>query len=146
LLEEKGVAVIVAASSSATVTSYEGWTQVQPDILLNDVDAADYDVIVFVGGYPYSPSDSTAQRIARAAVAEGKLVAGICNGVITMAKAGVLEGKRVTALTYHPALELENEGAVLTDAAVERDGLIITGNGPGASGEFGEAIAAALEE
>ena len=38
------------------------------------------------------------------------------------------------------------EGAILTDATVERDGLIITGNGPGASEPFGIAIAEALSE
>ena len=106
----------------------------------------DYDVIVFVGGYPYNPNGSEEHRIAQEAVAEGKLVTGICNGVITLAKAGVLEGKRVTALTYHPASKLENEGAILTDTDVERDGLVITGNGPDASSKFAAAIAAALEK
>jgi putative intracellular protease/amidase len=79
-------------------------------------------------------------------VAEGKLAAGICNGVITLAKAGVLEDKRVTALPDQPASVLEETGAILTGALVERDGLIITGNGPEASSRFGEAIVEALEE
>jgi putative intracellular protease/amidase len=63
-----------------------------------------------------------------------------------MAKAGVLEDRQVTNLTYHPASLLEAGGATPIDATVKRDGLIITGNGPGASLEFGEAIAAALKE
>jgi putative intracellular protease/amidase len=145
MLEEQGVAVVVASAPLDIVTSYEGQIKVQPDIMLSDVRAADYNVIVFVGGYPYKVNGPQAHRIAQEAVAEGKFVAGICNGVIAMAKAGILKGKRVTALAYHPASELE-EGAILTDANVERDGLIITGNGPGASLQFGEAIAAALEE
>ena len=118
----------------------------QPDVLLSDVRAADYDAIVFVGGYPYDPDVPEMHRVAREAIAEGKLVAGICNGVITLAKAGVLEGKRVTVLTDQPASELEEARAILTDALVEHDGLIITGNGPEASSQFGEAIVAALEE
>jgi protease I len=146
LLEEQGAAVIVAASTLDVVRSYEGFIKAQPDVLLGDVQAADYDAIVYVGGYPYNPNGREAHRIAQEAVAEGRLVAGICNGVIAMAKAGVLEGKQVAALVYHPASELESEGAILTDAAVERDGLFITGNGPGASQEFAQAIAAALEE
>lgn len=73
-------------------------------------------------------------------------LAGISNGAITLANAGVLQGKRVTALTYHSDLALEKAGATVTDQPVERDGLIITANGPGASSKFGEAIVAALEE
>jgi putative intracellular protease/amidase len=49
-------------------------------------------------------------------------------------------------LTDQPASVLEEAGAILTDAPVEHDGLIITGNGPEASRRFGEAIIAALEE
>jgi protease I len=146
LLEENGVIVSVAASSMDVVTAYAQEAEAQPDMLLSQVQVADYDVIVLVGGYPYDPEDSEMQRIAREAVAEGKLVAGICNGVITMGQAGVLEGKRVTSLFYHPVSEFEGTGAILVAADVERDGLIISGNGPGASQEFAEAIVQALGE
>jgi protease I len=146
MLEKKGAVVTVASLSLDVVKSYSGGKRVRPDVLLSDVRAADYDAIVFVGGYPYDPDVPEMHRVAQEAIAEGKLVAGICNGVITLAKASVLESKRVTTLTYQPASELEEAGAILTDAPVERDGLIITGNGPEASGQFGEAIVAALEE
>ena len=146
MLEEMGATVAVAASSLDELTAYAGEAKAQPDVLLTDVRGADYDVIVFVGGYPYSPDDPEMHRIAQEAVAGGKLVAGICNGVITLAKAGVLEGKQVTSLAYHPASELEGGGAVLVSGAVVRDGLIITGDGPSASQEFAEAIVVALNE
>jgi len=146
LLEEKGVVVTVASSSLEAVTAYAREAEVQPDMLLSDVRAAEYDAVVFVGGYPYNTDDPEAHRIAQEAVAEDKLVAGICNGVITLAKAGVLTGKRVTALTYHPASLLEEAGAVLTTAAVERDARIITASGPASSSEFAEVIAAVLAE
>ena len=146
LLEEAGVVVSVAASSMDVVTAYAQEAEAQPDILLSQVQAADYEVIVFVGGYPYDPEDPEMHRIAQDAVAEGRFVAGICNGVITMGQAGVLDGKRVTSLYYHPASELDGTGAILVFADVERDGLIISGNGPGASHEFGQAIVQALGE
>jgi len=145
-LESEGAVVTVAASSLETMIAYSRQMEVQPDMLLSDANAADYDVVVFVGGYPYDTNVQEAHRIAQEAVAEGKLVAGICNGVIAMANAGILEGKSVTALVYHPDSELESKGAILTDAAVERDGLIISGNGPDASTSFGKAIVAALAE
>jgi len=146
MLEKKGAVVTVASLSLDVVKSYTGGKRVRPDVLLSDVRAAGYDAIVFVGGYPYDPDVPEMHRVAQEAVAEGKLAAAICNGVITLAKAGVLEDKRVTALPDQPASVLEEAGAILTDAPVERDGLIITGNGPEASSRFGEAIAAALEE
>ena len=146
MLEKKGAVVIVASLSLDVVKSYTGGKRVRPDVLLSDVRAADYDAIVFVGGYPYDPDVPEMHHVAQEAVAEGRLVAGICNGVITLAKAGVLEGKRVTTLTDQPASALEEAGAILSDAPVELDGLIITGNGPEASRRFGEAIVAALEE
>ena len=60
----------------------------------------------------------------------------------------VLSGQHSSSshLVYHSASALESEGATLTDADVERDGFIITGNGPGASQEFGETIATAVDE
>ena len=118
--------------------------EVQPDVVLSDVDAADYDAIVFVGGYEYNRDDPEAQRIAQQAAAEGRLLAAICIAPITLAKAGVVEGKRVTG--SFGAYEMEAAGAIFVGGAVQRDGLIITANGPRASRPFGQAIAAALDE
>jgi putative intracellular protease/amidase len=146
ILEEKEIVITVAAPSRGTTKSYGGQIELEPDLVLGDVQTADYDIIVFVGGYPYDEDDTETQRIAREAVAENKVVAAICNAVIALAKAGVLEGKRVTSLQYHPASALESEGATLIDTDVERDGLIITGSGPGASLEFAKAIGAALDK
>jgi len=143
ILEDKGVIVTVASSSLDVVTGHLG-TRVEPDIVLSDVHAADYDAIVFVGGYGYDRKDPEACRVAQEAAAEGKVLAAICVAPITLAKAGVLKGKRATASV--PASTLKAEGAIYTGALVERDGLIITANGPMAARRFGEAIAAALEE
>jgi protease I len=92
------------------------------------VRGGNYDAIVFVGGYEYERDDPEAQRIAQEALAEGRVVAAICVAPITLARAGVVEGKRVTASTG--VGELKQAGAIFTGASVERDGLIITANGP----------------
>ena len=144
ILEGKGVVVTVASSSSDVVIGYQG-TEVQPDVLLSDVRGDDYDAIVFVGGYGYERDDVEAQRIAQEAVAEGKVVAAICIAPITLAKAKVVEDKRVTG-SILTKIQLERAGATFTRAPIERDGIIITAYGPSASREFGETIAAALEE
>jgi protease I len=143
ILEDAGIIVTVASSSLDTVTGHLG-TQVEPDIALSDVHAADYDAIVFVGGYGYNKNDPEAIRVAQEAAAEGKVLAAICVAPITLAKAGVLEGKRATSSI--PPSTLTEAGAIYTGALVERDGLIITANGPKAARLFGETIAAALEE
>jgi protease I len=144
ILEQLGVKATVASSSLDIRTGTEG-AKVQPDLLLGDVYGGDYDAIVFVGGIQYEVDNLDAQRIAQEAVAEGKVVAAICVAPVTLARAGLVEGKRVTAGTMWN--ELEAAGAtVLTGASVERDGLIITADGPGRSRKFGETIAAALGE
>ena len=143
ILEDKGVIITVASSSLDVLTGHQGM-EVQPNVVLSDVRAADYAVIVFIGGYRYNRDDPEAQRIAQEAVAEGKLLAAICVAPITLAKAGVVEGKRVTASMW--ISQLEEAGAIFAGGPVQRDGLIITANGPDASRQFGEAIAAALEE
>jgi protease I len=144
ILEDQEVAVTVASLSSDVVKGDKG-AEVQPDVVLGDVRAGDYDAIVFVGGSGYKVDDPEGQRIAQEAVAEGKVVAAICIAPITLAKAGVVEGKRVTASTQWNVLEKAG-ATVVTDGSVVRDGLIITANGPGGARKFGEAIAAALRE
>jgi protease I len=144
ILEQLGVAVTVA-SSTLDVRAGTGGAKVQPDLRFGDVYGGDFDAIVLVGGMQYDIGNLETQRIAQEAVAEGKVVAAICIAPITLARAGLVEGKRVTAATRWN--ELEAAGAtVLTGASVERDGLIITADGPGRSREFGETVATALGE
>jgi deglycase len=143
LLEDKGVRVTVASTTLSAVKGFQGKT-VTPDLLLSQVHTADYNVIVFVGAFIYDDSNPETHRIAQEAVAQNKVLAAICIAPTTLAKAGVLKGKRAT--TSAAASRLEHEGAIYSLRTVERDGLIITANGPAASQEFGEAILTALEE
>jgi protease I len=143
ILEDLGVVVTVCSLTTDVMRGLAG-TQVRPDALLGDVHGGDYDAVIFVGGTGYQPDDPEGQRIAREAVAEGKVVAAICLGPLTLARAGVVEGKRVT--TAAEPDELQEAGATVTFAGVERDGNIITANSPGGAGRFGEMIAVALGE
>jgi protease I len=142
ILEGLGVVVVVASSSLDAMLGHRG-NELRPDLLLGDVHAYDYDAIVFVGGDGYDVNDPEAQRLAQEAVAADKVVAAICKAPVTLALAGVVEGKRVTA---SGGGALENAGAIFTGAPIERDGLIITAAGPLSTRLFGEAIAVALAE
>jgi protease I len=143
ILEDAGVLVTVASSSLKPLTG-TGGGKVHPDLLLADVIGTNYEAIVFVGGQGYETNDPEAQRLAREAFAGKKVVAAICIAPITLAKAGVLEGKRVTGALK--PVHLENAGAIFTGALVESDGQVITASGPAGSREFGEAIAAAMRQ
>jgi protease I len=144
-LEDAGVVVTVAAPSLDLVKGYYKQTEVLPDLRLADARGSDYDAIVFVGGTGVDVDDPEAHRVAQEALGEAKVVAAICIAPIILAKAGVVEGKQVTAARQWSTLE--KAGAiVVTRGHVVRDGLLITANSPGGAREFGETIVAALGE
>jgi len=144
LLEKAGARVSVASSSLEAATGTLG-AKVTPDLLLKDVDAGEYDAVVFIGGPGAKQywDDSTAHRLAREAVEEGKVVAAICIAPVTLANAGLLEGKKATVWKTESG-RLRAQGASYTGADVEVDDRIITANGPEAAETFGAAIAEAL--
>jgi protease I len=146
IFEARGAKVTVASSSLETAKGALG-AEVKPDLLLKDAAVDDYDAIVFVGGPGAQEywDDPVAHAIAQEAVAQGKVLAAICIAPTTLAKAGVLQGKKATVFSSE-AEELKAGGANYTGVSVERDGLIITANGPQAATEFAEEIAKALGE
>lgn len=146
IFDARGAKITVASSSLEVAKGMLG-AQVKPDLLLKDVAVSDYDAIVFVGGSGAQDywNDPVAHAIAQEAVAQGKVLAAICIAPTTLAKAGVLKGKNATVFSSE-AEALKAGGANYTGASVERDGLIITANGPAAATKFAEEIAKTLEE
>jgi protease I len=146
IFEGKGATITVASSSLEVAKGALG-AQVKPDLLLKDVAVGDYDAIVFIGGPGAQEywDDPVAHAVAQEAVAQGKVLAAICIAPATLAKAGVLQGKKATTFSSEVE-ELKAYGANYTGASVERDGLIVTANGPQAAAEFAEEIAKALGE
>ena len=145
ILEDRGVKVIVASTSLHQARGMLGAT-VKPDILLSSVKVQDYDVITFVGGSGASQywNDPLAHSIAQEAVQKGKILCAICIAPVTLANAGVLSGKKATVFSSEIS-KLEAKGAIYTGKPVQVEGKIITGEGPQAAEQFGEAIVKALE-
>jgi protease I len=144
VLEKGGVKIVVASSAISQAKGVLG-AKVKPDSLVNDVNINEFDGIIFVGGvgateYWDSP---VAHKLARDAYTANKIVAAICIGPVILANAGILEGKKATVWDSE-AKQLRGKGASYTGKGVERDGNIITANGPAAGEEFGEAILEAL--
>jgi len=145
ILEKNSIEVKVASSSLKLARGVLG-AKVKPDILINDVKAGDFAAIIFVGGPGSSEywNDPVAHKLAQEAAKTNKIVAAICIAPVTLAKAGVLKGKRAT-VWYSEAGQIKASGANYTGSSVEKDGNIITANGPQAAKEFAEEIVKALK-
>jgi len=145
-LERAGANVTIAGAKTTPAHSVLGVT-VTPDIKLDQVKVGDYDAVVFVGGPGSSIyfNDSRALSIASDAFKKGKVTCAICIAPVTLANAGVLEGKRATVWDGDLIRRIESKGAKYVAKPVVVDGKIITANGPAAAREFGRAIAKALK-
>ncbi|WP_457608607.1 DJ-1/PfpI family protein [Nitratifractor sp.] len=142
MLEKLGAKVTVGSSTLRTLRGYQGHLRVRPDLLLRDARMEGYDALVFPGGYRYESRNPETYRLVREALGQSKPVAAICIAPVTLAHAGVIRGRQVTASTRFR--ELRAAGGILLHRPVVRDGLLITANGPRASRAFAEAIVEAL--
>src|SRR3990167_5252613 len=144
VLERNGVAVTVASSSLKESTGMLG-AKVKPDILFININVADYNAVIFVGGSvpPKTGNNPPAQKIPKEPFSPKKIVGAICIAPVTLAKAGLLKDKKAT--TYSSTVnDLKSAGAKYTGADVEKDGNIITASGPAVAQKFGETILKAL--
>ena len=144
ILEQAGYRVVTASTSSGTATGKLGM-KATVDLEYRGQSATDYAAVVFIGG-PGSPGyweDDEAHRLLREAVGAEKVVGGICSAGVTLARAGVLRKKRATVWPGDADIFSPLVGEY-TAASCERDGLVVTANGPGAADEFGRALAAVL--
>lgn len=112
----------------------------------NEYDPTDADLVVLPGGLPGADnlraSDLVCDTVKKYVV-EGKLVGAICAAPYVLGELGVLQGKKATC---YPGFEGKLVGADYTALRVERDGNIITGNGPSSALPFALALLAALTD
>jgi protease I len=136
--------ITIASSKMGIIKGMLGG-KAEAEILIDDVDVNDYDAVVFIGGSGAKEyfNNKTALSMAQQAKEKGKILAAVCIAPTILANAGVLKGVKATSFPSEQGV-LKKAGAVFTGADVERDGLIITGNGPKASEKFGKTIADAL--
>jgi len=144
IFENSGVQVSIASSTLRKVKGMLG-AEVKPDVLISEVEIAQYDAVVFVGGSGAAQywNDPTAHGIAREAVSRDKVVGAICIAPVILDKAGVLEGKKVTVF---PSVAPEIKGAAVVGEDVVVDGKIVTGKGPQAAEKFGQTVVNCLTQ
>ena len=149
ILEKAGVEVKTVSNEIGQAIGVGGG-DTHVDLLLENLNPADVDAVVFVGG-PGAIKDmdnENSYALTRATIAQGKVLAAICISPVILAKAGVLKGKKATvwssALDISPVKILKENGAVYEAKSVVKDGKIITANGPTAAEEFGQVILGVL--
>lgn len=145
-LEKEGVKVDIASTAAKQARGMLGAT-VAPDKLVSDINVADYDAIIFVGGSGAGQywNDPAAHSLAKEAAGSGKILGAICIAPVTLANAGVLMGKKATCWPSERQA-LKDMAANYTGKRVEVDGNIITADGPGSAAEFGKALVKKLGE
>ncbi len=142
ILKNAGIETTIASLEAGVCRGSLGG-EVEAMIGLNQLNAEDFEAIVFIGGHGSEifQENISAHLIAKKAVENGKILAAICAAPTILARAGVLNEKNATVFPS-PDYEkiLEDEGAKLTRNEVEIDGKIITANGPDAAEKFGVKI------
>lgn len=134
----------VSINSSRTVESAHG-VPVVADITLAEAQLGEAQLMVLPGGLPGSTNLDACQPLTSALLHHyqaGRPVAAICAAPLVLGHLGILQGKRATC---YPGVEPELKGATYTASIVERDGLVVTGKGPGAAMEFGYALVDLLQ-
>lgn len=146
ILDDAGVETYVASKGVRIAKGAYGRNS-DVDLELTKLDVNDYDAIIFIGGSGTTVylNDSTAHRIAKEALENGKVLAAICMAPSILANAGLLRDVNATSFSGEEK-NLRTRGAHYTGELVTVDGMIITGNGPEAAYEFGKAIVEKLEE
>lgn len=107
-----------------------GWLKI--DRYLETAKIADYDAVIVPGGCwnpDFLRADKNAQAFLRDMHAAGKPTCGICHGPWVMVSAGMLKGKKATAV-WNIQIDLENAGATVLDEPCVVDGNLITARFP----------------
>jgi protease I len=120
---------------------------VKPDLALADVRAADFAGLVLIGGSGAALhwDDSLLHARCREFAAAGRVVAAIGIAPITLARAGILKGRKATVFRDRTAIGwLKDHGAKFSFQELVCDRNVITAAGAPQAKAFGHAIAAAV--
>ena len=144
-LKKAGVEIKTASNKMGRAIGADGG-DVEVDLLVSEINPADFDAIVFIGGPGCLENldNESSYRVAQETVSQNRVLASICISPVILAKAGVLEGRKATVwssvMDRSSVRILKDNGTIYQDEDVVVDGKIITGNGPAAAKEFGQAI------
>lgn len=150
ILEKAGVQIKTASNKLGKAIGVDGG-EVEADLLIENLNPADFDAVVFVGGPGClgNLDNENSYNVAKETISLGKVLAAICISPVILARAGVLEEKKATVwsspLDKSPINILEENGVTYQNELVVVDGKIITAKGPAAAKRFGEALVEILK-
>lgn len=145
-LKEAGADVKIASLEKRPIKGKHG-IEVSVDLTVKELNAEDYDAVVIPGGW--APDRLRVHKEVLEFVSEmdrkGRLIAAICHGPHVLVSAGIVKGRRLTAV--RPLWDdLKNAGATVEDKAVVRDKNLVTSRFPPDLPDFCREIIKALSE
>ncbi len=142
-LQKAGISFDIASTRRGTCTGMLG-TRTTAALAFEEVNPEQYDGLIIIGrsgSQEYLWNDEMLAHLVKFFQKWGKVVGAICLAPVILARAGVLKGKRATFFeSPASSFEMKKGGAVIVKSPVVTDSRIITGNGPLAAKEFGEAV------
>ncbi len=147
-LEDAGYDIVVASRTMEPLNAKGSDLDVEPDLLLEDVQVENYAAVAFLcdNDLTFGSAHAETNRIAQQAVAQGVVLAAICSGPRILAYAQVVDGLTVTGELSQTCEMLRDAGGTCSGRRVERDGLVVTARDGYASQPFVREILAAIEE
>ncbi len=145
-LKEAGAKVVVVGSGSAETYTGKPGTEVNVDVSIDKVSAAEFDGVIIPGGYAPDIMRRYPQmvQLIKDLFADGKVVAAICHAGWMLASAKILKGKTVTSF-FAIKDDLIHAGAKWVDQEVVIDGNLITSRTPDDLPAFMRAVIEALK-
>lgn len=113
-------------------------TTFQVDLLLDEVDPSRFAALAVPGGFSShgydEVYDARVYELARAIHARGSPIVTMCVGILPIAEAGLIKGRRTTTYSFSRSQDrrarLRELGAVVTPGPIEDDGGIVSCAGP----------------
>jgi protease I len=134
-LLEAGARVDIAAPSREWIGGEHRYF-LAPDLVIDAVDPAQYDLLIIPGGFPDGApatvrDHAKARAITRAFAADRKPIASICHGPWLLAAADAVRGRRLTSYWHDGVPDaVTAAGGTWQDAEVVVDGNLVTSRWP----------------
>ena len=147
ILIDRGADVTLASLDTREIAG-DKEARITPDMVIDDVDARDYDALVLPGGTKNPDKLRMNARVVATvhAFAEaGKPIAAICHGPWLLVEADVVRGRTVTGW---PSIrtDLRNAGGNVVDKEAVTDGNLVTSRKPEDIPAFTDALIALVEK
>lgn len=145
ILRRAGIDAVTVSITTDQMVKGAHKVPVRADLTFEEAVLAGADALILPGGMPGAKNlnDSEALKtVLLQQYREGRIVAAICAAPMVLGGLGLLKGRRATC---YPGFEDTLIGAKPTGEAVEVDGPVITGKGPGLVFNFGLALVAAIK-